>query len=175
MWRGKQIAARARRAYIIKVRKDTDKEERAVVKSSVFSLRWAVSLFFFFWVFLFAFYLEGEPGETARIYETITVDEAARLIEENKDNPDFVILDVRTSGEYEAGHLESAINIDFYSDSFEKQLGALDRGKIYLQYCRIGGRSKSTLAVMKRLDFREVYNMDGGFMAWGKKGYPFVK
>jgi rhodanese-related sulfurtransferase len=156
-------------------RESMDGKELTVGNTRNSTLKWVVSLFFFVWVFILAFYLQGEPGSTTRIYETITVDEAARLIEEHKDTPDFVILDVRTPEEYEAGHLENAINIDFYSDDFEKELDALDRNKIYLEYCRSGGRSRSTLEKMKRLNFRGVYNMDGGFMTWRKKGYPFVR
>ncbi len=175
MRRVKQIAGRQRRAYIIYRWENMDGKELTIVNARTLTLRWVVSLFFFIWVFLFAFYSQGEHGLATRIYETITVEEAARLIEEHKDNPEFVILDVRTPEEYEAGHLENAVNIDFYSDDFEKELDALDRDRIYLEYCRSGGRSRSTLAVMKRLNFNEVYNMDGGFMTWGKKGYPFVK
>jgi rhodanese-related sulfurtransferase len=152
-----------------------DAKELTMGKTQNAMNKWVVSLCIFVWIFLLAFYSQGEPGSTTRIYETINVDEAARIIEEHKDNPDFVILDVRTPEEYEAGHLENTINIDFYGDDFEKELDALDRDRVYLEYCRSGGRSRSTLEKMKRLNFREVYNMDGGFMTWERKGYPFVK
>jgi rhodanese-related sulfurtransferase len=75
------------------------------------------------------------------VLKSIGVDEAVELIEKNKDNGDFIILDIRTPEEYEYGHLENAINIDFYSDSFQQDLARLEKNKIYLEYCMSGIRS----------------------------------
>jgi rhodanese-related sulfurtransferase len=106
------------------------------------------------------------------VLESIGVDEAVEFIEKNKDNGDFIILDIRTPEEYESGHLENAINIDFYSDSFQQELARLDKKKTYLEYCRSGGRSARALDLMKDLGFTEVYNMKGGITSWRENGYP---
>ncbi len=86
----------------------------------------------------------------------------------------IVILDVRTPGEFKSGHLKGAKNIDFRADDFQKKLEKLDRSKPYLVHCRSGGRSTSSLAVFKKLGFREVYHMDGGMIGWKKSGGKVV-
>lgn len=108
------------------------------------------------------------------IFKNISPKEALALINKNKGNEDFVILDVRTPREVSSGHIEGAINIDYYSKTFIDELNKLDRGKRYLIYCRSGHRSGKTLKIMEKLGFREVYNMLGGIKAWKKEGLPIT-
>ncbi len=68
----------------------------------------------------------------AQIYQGLSVAQSDSLINANVDNPNFVILDVRTPGEYNPQHLEGAINRNFYDSDFEAQLDALDKDKMYL-------------------------------------------
>ena len=112
--------------------------------------------------------------ETATI-EDITPQEAFTLIQNNQDNPDFVIIDVRTPEEFGAGHIENATNINFNSETFRDTLNTLDKNKTYLIYCRSGGRSGSALDIMAELDFTEVYNVLGGINQWEAAGLPTVK
>ena len=104
----------------------------------------------------------------------LTINEAYDKIQENKNNPDLVILDVRTEDEYNEGHIENAINIDYYSKSLKKDLNKLDKNKTYLVYCRSGSRSAKTVTIMEELGFKEVYNI-GGMIDWTAAGYPSVK
>jgi len=110
-----------------------------------------------------------------QIIENITPQEAFALIQGNQNNPDFVIIDVRTLEEFAEGHLEDAINIDYYSETFRDELTLLDKSKTYLIYCRSGNRSGQTLDIMEELNFREVYNMSGGIKQWLAEGLPTVK
>ncbi len=112
--------------------------------------------------------------ETA-IIEDITPQEAFTLIQNNQNNPDFVIIDVRTPEEFADGHIENASNIDFYSETFRDELDNLDKSKTYLIYCRSGNRSGSALDIMAELSFEEVYNMLGGILNWEAEGLPTVK
>ena len=112
--------------------------------------------------------------ETATI-EDITPQEAFTLIQNNRNNSDFVILDVRTRAEFSAGHIENAANIDFYAETFRDMLNNLDKNKTYLIYCRSGARSGSTLDIMADLDFKDVHNISGGMIAWDAEGLPTVK
>ncbi len=107
--------------------------------------------------------------------EDITPQEAFTLIQSNQNNPDFVIIDVRTPQEFAEGHIENASNIDFYSATFREELDNLDKNKTYLIYCRSGSRSGSALDIMAEHDFSEVYNMSGGIIAWDIEGLPTVK
>lgn len=52
-----------------------------------------------------------------------------------------VVVDVRTAGEYAAGHVAGAINIDVESGDFASAIGTLDKSKTYLVYCHSGRRS----------------------------------
>ncbi|MBA7649849.1 Thiosulfate sulfurtransferase GlpE [subsurface metagenome] len=110
-----------------------------------------------------------------QIAKDITPQAAFTLIQENQNNPDFVILDVRTPEEFADGHIENTINIDFYSDTFQDELDNLDKNKTYLIYCRSGGRSGKALNIMAELNFKEVYNVSGGVIAWKAEELPTTK
>ncbi len=116
-----------------------------------------------------------EREAPAQIIENVTPREAFALIQDNEDNPDFIIIDVRTPEEFAEGHVEDAIIIDFYSESFRSEVNALDKNKTYLIYCRSGGRSGKALKIMVELGFTEVYNMAGGIVDWKAEGLPTTK
>ncbi len=114
--------------------------------------------------------------ETAtQIIKNITPKEALTLIENNRDNPNFVILDVRTPEEFAEERIEDTINLDYYADTFEDELNKLDKNKPYVIYCRSGMRSGVTLDLMKELGFKEVYNILGGMIAWKADVLPTIK
>jgi rhodanese-related sulfurtransferase len=102
----------------------------------------------------------------------VTPQEALELVQRNKENPNFVILDVRTPEEFRSGYIEGAVNIDYYNPGFQVELGKLDRTKTYLVYCRTGNRTENAFALMKELQFREVYPVEGGITAWRAAGFP---
>jgi len=110
-----------------------------------------------------------------QIIEDITPQEAFTLIQDNQNNPDFIILDVRTPEEFADGHIENAINLDYYSETFGDELNKLDKNKTYLVYCRSGRRSRNALDIMEELNFREAYNMSGGIIEWKAEGLPTTK
>lgn len=116
------------------------------------------------------------PASSAdQAFKHITPQEAQALLQANASDPNFVLLDIRTPAEFAQGHLEKAINIDFYANNFAQQLGQLDKGKKYLMYCRSGNRSGKALSLMQQLQFSQVYNMTGGIAQWQAKGFPVVK
>lgn len=106
----------------------------------------------------------------AMTLEHVGVNEADMLIQRDAT---LVVLDIRTPGEFEAGHIAGATNIDFRADTFETDLAQLDRGKSYLVHCASGGRSTQALAILQKLDFERVYHLDGGFNAWKAEGKAF--
>lgn len=97
-----------------------------------------------------------------------------KMIQNNKDNPEFQILDVRTPEEYSDGHINNALNLDFTASAFRESLEKLDRNKTYMVYCRTGNRSSKAVNMMNELDFQKVYHL-GGIVDWKDKGYPVVK
>ena len=112
--------------------------------------------------------------ENTRIM-TVSAKEAADLIDKHVGDSDFAILDIRTPGEFQSGHLQSAILIDFYSQTFADQLSRLDKGKKFLIYCRTGNRSARSLEIFKKLKFQKIYHMANGISTWKSEGFPVVK
>ncbi len=92
-----------------------------------------------------------------------------------KDKPGLQLIDVRTIGEYKAGHLSKSVLIDYYRPDFKAQLQKLDKNKPIAVYCAIGGRSNGALLILKRLGFREAYDLSGGIQAWQEKKLPIEK
>lgn len=116
---------------------------------------------------------EAKPAE--RIIRDLTVEEAAELLRNNTDNPDFVLLDVRTPEEFADERLDKAVNLDYYARNFREELSRLDRDKLYLVYCRTGRRSGLALRMMDELGFKEAYNMIGGIVQWKAEGLPVFR
>lgn len=104
-----------------------------------------------------------------QIIKDISVLQCDSLISANENNPNFVVLDVRTPKEYNPQHILGAITRNFYDADFNDQLDLLNKDKLYLIHCQSGGRSGSALNAMKSLGFKEVYNMLGGMSAWKRK------
>jgi rhodanese-related sulfurtransferase len=109
-----------------------------------------------------------ETQGNTNTYKDVSASDAKKLIEKNLSNKNFHIIDVRTADEFSQGHIENATNIDFYQSDFASKISALDRSSIYLIYCRTGGRSTKALDVFKQYNFKEVYNLIGGYTEYTK-------
>lgn len=115
------------------------------------------------------------PAASSPLFQTVSPEEAKAIIEKNQGNTNFVILDVRTPQEFQSGHIKGAINIDFYAPDFPQKLDKLDKGKVYVVYCRSGNRSAKTVALMKTQGFQTVYEIRGGVKAWQARGLPLTR
>lgn len=80
--------------------------------------------------------------------------------------PDTVILDVRTAGEYSSSKIKGAKNLDIMSPGFVNQVKNLPKDKTYLVYCRSGNRSGQACDIMADLGFEKLKNLSGGIMRW---------
>jgi len=105
----------------------------------------------------------------------VSAKEAADLIDKHNGDDEFAILDIRTSGEFQSGHLAKSIPIDFYSPTFADQLNRLVKTKTYLVYCRTGNRSTKSLELFKKLKFQKIYHMASGISSWKSEGFTVVK
>ncbi len=97
---------------------------------------------------------------------------AAATIDEAPDG--LVILDVRTQDEFDEGHIDGAVLLDFYREDFAEALADFDPDVPYVLYCRSGNRSSGARAIMADLGFRDVEDVDGGIVAWQQLGLPVV-
>jgi rhodanese-related sulfurtransferase len=97
-------------------------------------------------------------------YRTIGEKEFAELSQKEHS----VILDVRTLSEYNQGHLENAVLIDYKNEHFETEINKLDTSKTYLVYCKSGGRSAKASEALSAKGFN-VCNLDEGISGWEGK------
>jgi rhodanese-related sulfurtransferase len=118
--------------------------------------------------------LTSNPVLNTPSVPAIDVKEAYELIQSNKSNPDFIIIDVRTPDEFNGGYIAGAVNIDYYSSDFKDKIGQLDRKKEYLIYCRSGVRGAASVQIMLDLGFTRVHNLTGGIVQWINAGLPTV-
>ena len=76
------------------------------------------------------------------------------------------VLDVRTTGEYAAGHLPGATNIPH--DQLVTRLGELAgaRERDVVVYCRTGRRTADALEVLAEAGFKRLFHLQGDYTRW---------
>ena len=79
------------------------------------------------------------------------------------EQKDLVLLDVRQPQEHVLGHIGGIL---IPLDRFEEAMVALNPKCRYVVYCRSGGRSQTAAQWMVQSGFSEVYNLEGGYLAW---------
>ncbi len=107
--------------------------------------------------------------------ELLMPKDASEYIKKNRDNSNFVILDIRTPEEFADGHIDGAININFRADNFANEMNKLDRNKTYFVYCRTGNRSYEAVNIMAGLNFRSILRLSDDITGWKSAGLPLVK
>ncbi|MBF4475119.1 rhodanese-like domain-containing protein [Methanobacterium formicicum] len=118
---------------------------------------------------------ESDENEIEQIIRNISPEDALELLKDMQDAPDFIILDVRTPKEFESGHIEGALNIDFRDENFASKMDEGDKEKKYMICCGSGVRSSKALTVMQELGYVEVYNILGGIRMWKVSGFPLTE
>ncbi|CAG4989176.1 Thiosulfate sulfurtransferase GlpE [Dyadobacter sp. CECT 9275] len=86
------------------------------------------------------------------------------------DNKNAQLLDVRTPGEYKEGHLANAVNIDYKNEAFREKIALLDKSRPVFVYCLAGARSAAASKILKENGFKEIYDMQGGYLKWTSSG-----
>ncbi len=113
-----------------------------------------------------------EQGPAVSTAATEVVDlspaETAALLE---DEPDALVIDVRTPEEVAQGALAETTFIDLQGPDFRERIAELDRDGTYVLYCRTGNRSGQAAEIMSELGFGELYNA-GGFDELRAAGLP---
>jgi len=82
------------------------------------------------------------------------------------------ILDVRTPGEYQSGHLKNSFLADWNNEKeFEERVKALDKSRPVYTYCLSGARSNAATVWLRQNGFT-AYNLAGGINAWKRADKP---
>ncbi|WP_369174726.1 rhodanese-like domain-containing protein [Streptomyces sp. R28] len=100
----------------------------------------------------------------------LDVDEAHSRMTDPTDLTDLTVIDVRTPGEYSAGHLPGALNIPL--DRLDSALPTLRRlpGEQLLVVCASGARSENACRVLAEHGVRAM-TLTGGTQAWARRGH----
>lgn len=83
------------------------------------------------------------------------------------------LLDTRSKGEFEAGHIESATNI--YLGHLQERINDVPRRVPIVVICGSGNRASVATSILLRNGYEEVYNFLGAMRAWKALGYPLSK
>ncbi|CZE45964.1 rhodanese-like domain-containing protein [Campylobacter geochelonis] len=85
----------------------------------------------------------------------------AAIQNDNKKKENYLVIDVRSKKEYDAGHLKHAINIPL--EELNGELLALQnfKDKNVVLYCNTGNKSGKALKILQENGFKKVYNGDG--------------
>ena len=118
----------------------------------------------------------------ARAKQAIKEIDVATLRSLDQQNP--CLIDCREPMEFEAGHVDGAVNlprgvlemqiINHPSVAGTAQpLEALAERDVYI-ICRSGARSALAAESLQKMGFSKVYSVAGGMVAWQGAGYPVV-
>jgi len=110
-----------------------------------------------------------ESAQTTGVFEDVNVEQFTQ----HKEGAQ--LLDVRTPDEWNQGIIEGATMYNFYDADFKDRISKLNKDVPVAVYCKSGGRSGQTGAMLRDMGFKEVYNLKGGIGAWNAAGKPTVK
>jgi rhodanese-related sulfurtransferase len=88
--------------------------------------------------------------------------DSAGLLEAQKKGAQ--IVDVRTTGEFELGHIAGAINVPV--DELQTRAASWDKNASYVVYCASGARSAEAQQMMQSMGFKSVADLTGGVATW---------
>ena len=111
---------------------------------------------------------------SCQIFESNEINEISDAQFNEIQDSDYILVDVRTIEEYESGHIQDAINFDFYSESFQKEILSIDKSASIVLYCRTQNRSIKTANYLKENGYKEITVLEGGITSWVKNGNDLV-
>lgn len=107
--------------------------------------------------------------------EQVTVISPQEVREAVYDSNSHQLIDVRTIEEFDEGHLKKAQNICVTDSDFKENVAKLDKSQPVYVYCRSGKRSAKAAEILKDMGFKEIYDMEGGFLKWEDENLEIEK
>jgi rhodanese-related sulfurtransferase len=107
-------------------------------------------------------------AEAKKNITMISLEDAKALF----DKGGVIFLDCREPKEYKSGHIPGAINIPRGLLEFKIEGKISDKNANIVMYCKSGGRGCLACESIGDMGYKNVKNMEGGWMAWSKAGYP---
>ncbi len=112
---------------------------------------------------LFSLFILSCNGQASKNIKMIEAKAFAETINTTQ-NPQ--IIDVRTPEEFMEGHIDDATNVNWLGDHFVSDAEKLDKTKPIFVYCKSGARSKKATEKLEELGFKNIYELEGGFISW---------
>ena len=100
----------------------------------------------------------GTPGSSSSGYRQISMDEAVKMM---RDEKDYIILDVRRPDEFAEGHIPGAINVPNEKIGTVEIAELPDKSQLILVYCRSGRRSKEASEKLVKLGYTHIVEFGG--------------
>lgn len=82
-----------------------------------------------------------------------------------KDKKDIILLDVRTTGERNSGHIKPSIHVPLHEISANADQLSKYKSRELICYCQSGSRSVSAAIKLSKMGFK-ASNMIGGYSSW---------
>lgn len=120
-------------------------------------------------LFLIIIFFISCSNKNTLVYEKTDILSLDKIL----NDTDIIILDVRTSEEINTGYIPNSTFIDYYDKNFENKINLIDRSKKIYTLCKSGGRSVKAAEILSKNGFRNVYNLEGGFMRWKANKMPY--
>ena len=89
----------------------------------------------------------------------LNIEEAMQMLKLNKN---IYLIDVRSPQEYAEDHLENATSLPLYDLKNKIKELVPDYETIIIVYCRSGIRSKKALKILKKMNYKNIYQIKGG-------------
>lgn len=86
---------------------------------------------------------------------------------------EFVLLDIRTEAEYEAGHIKGAEWLPRGKLEYHIQERVQDPDSRIVLYCGTGGRSALAVLTLQDMGYTNVVDLEGGFEKWVSEDRTF--
>jgi len=83
-----------------------------------------------------------------------------------------VIVDVRTEKEFNAGHINKAVNISTNDPKIVNKLLALKKDEAIYLYCYSGARSRHVAIFLEKQGYTKIYNLRRGIIEWKQSKLP---
>lgn len=100
-------------------------------------------------------------------------------LKQKLDRPDYkdeiVLIDCREQEEWDAGHIKQAqfLPLSKFEDEVKKaeESGLINKEKTLILQCRSGKRSMTACEYLESRGYNDLYNLEGGILAWQDEGF----